>query len=69
MRGVSFLSVLVFIVSCSDPETQVVSSPKENTKEEYQPENSSFESFKNNKKKKTEYLDGTDLALFARTLD
>jgi DNA-binding Lrp family transcriptional regulator len=42
---------------------------KENTKEEYQPENSSFESFKNNKKKKTEYLDGTDLALFAKTLD
>ncbi len=42
---------------------------KENTKEEYQPENSSFESFKNNKKKKTKYLDGTDLALFARTLD
>ena len=33
MRGVSFLSVLVFIVSCSDPETKVVSSPKENTKE------------------------------------
>ena len=33
MRGVSFLSVLVFIVSCSDPEKKVVSSPKENTKE------------------------------------
>ena len=42
---------------------------KENTKEEYQPENSSFESFKSNKDKKTQYLDGTDLALFARTLD
>ncbi len=33
MRELSFLSVLVFIVSCSDAETKVVSSPKENTKE------------------------------------
>lgn len=42
---------------------------KENTKEEYQPEDSSFEFFKDNKKKKTQYLDGTDLALFARMID
>tara|TARA_R100001198_G_C5139131_1_gene153794 strand:+ start:132 stop:680 length:549 start_codon:yes stop_codon:yes gene_type:complete len=42
---------------------------KENTKEEYQPENSSFESFKSNKDKKTQHLNGIDLALFAKTLD
>lgn len=42
---------------------------KENTKEEYQPENFSFESFKKNKPTKKQIIDGIDLELFARSLD